>query len=65
MQASLYEFSEEESGYSNCSRLVTPEFQKQLDGPIGQCSPVSVLESFDTKYPSTFECFESTGINIT
>lgn len=60
-EASLYEFSEEESGYSNCSRLVTPEFQKQLDGPLGQCSPVSVLESFDTKYPSTFECFESTG----
>ncbi|XP_073118775.1 uncharacterized protein [Henckelia pumila] len=59
-EASLYEFSEEESGYSNCSRLVTPEFQKQLDGLIGQCSPDSVLESFDTKYPSTFECFEST-----
>ncbi|XP_075499783.1 uncharacterized protein LOC142538312 isoform X2 [Primulina tabacum] len=59
-EASLYEFSEEEPGYSNCSRLVTPEFQKILDGPIGQCSPDSILESFDTKYPSIFECFEST-----
>ncbi|XP_073042046.1 uncharacterized protein [Primulina eburnea] len=59
-ETSLYEFSEEEPGYSNCSRLVTPEIQKQLDGPIGQCSPDSVLESFDTKYPSIFECFEST-----
>lgn len=60
-EASLYEFSEEESGNSNCSRQVTPEFRKQLDGPIVQCSPDSVMESFDTKYPSTFECFESTG----
>ncbi|XP_073042050.1 uncharacterized protein [Primulina eburnea] len=44
-ETSLYEFSEEEPGYSNCSRLVTPEIQKQLDGPIGQQSKFQVFNS--------------------
>ncbi|XP_075499787.1 uncharacterized protein LOC142538312 isoform X3 [Primulina tabacum] len=55
-EASLYEFSEEEPGYSNCSRLVTPEFQKILDGPIGQQSKFQVFNSeSEEAYSEGFE----------
>ncbi|KZV24693.1 hypothetical protein F511_11272 [Dorcoceras hygrometricum] len=59
--ASSNEFSDEESGYSDFFRLDTREVQTQLEGPIGQCSPDSVLESLHAMHPATLECFETIG----
>ncbi|KAI3457353.1 hypothetical protein Pfo_014016 [Paulownia fortunei] len=62
-EASLNEFSEGESAYSNCSRIGPPEFQDNLRR-TNQNSPDSVLEPFDLQNSSTFECFDRLGLQL-
>ncbi|KAK6134698.1 hypothetical protein DH2020_031623 [Rehmannia glutinosa] len=62
-EASLNEFSEEESTYSNSSRIGPPEFQDNLKR-ASQQSPDSVLEQFDIQNSSTFEHFDSIGLQL-
>lgn len=63
MQASLNEFSEEESAYSNCSGIGPPESLENLKR-TNQHSPDSVLEPFDIKNSSSFECLDSIGTDF-
>ncbi|KAK4437383.1 hypothetical protein Salat_0072200 [Sesamum alatum] len=59
-EASLNEFSEEESSYSNSS-VGPPEFQDNLK-KTNQRSPNSVLEPFNAQYSSAFQCLD--GIDL-
>ncbi|KAG8387044.1 hypothetical protein BUALT_Bualt03G0212100 [Buddleja alternifolia] len=62
-EASLNEFSEEESSHSNFSKMGPPKFQHDLKR-TNQHSPDSVLEPLDVQIYSSFEHFENIGLRL-
>ncbi|KAL6529649.1 hypothetical protein OROGR_015272 [Orobanche gracilis] len=62
-EALLNEYSEDESAYSNSSRICLSEFEDNMKRTYQQ-SPDSVLEPFDVQNPSTSEHFDSIGLQL-
>ncbi|KAL0444339.1 UNVERIFIED_CONTAM: hypothetical protein Slati_2156600, partial [Sesamum latifolium] len=62
-EPSLTELSEEESSYSNSSRIGPPEFRDNLK-KTNQHSPNSVLEPFNAQYSSAFQCLDGIDLQL-
>ncbi|XP_011100363.1 uncharacterized protein LOC105178567 [Sesamum indicum] len=62
-EPSLNEFSEEESSYSNSSRIVPPEFRDNRK-KTNQHSPNSVLEPFSAQYSSAFQFLDGIDLQL-
>ncbi|KAK4397938.1 hypothetical protein Sango_1269300 [Sesamum angolense] len=62
-EPSLTDFSEEESSYSNSSRIGPPEFRDTLK-KTNQHSPNSVLEPFNAQYSCAFQCLDGIDLKL-
>ncbi|KAL0283582.1 UNVERIFIED_CONTAM: hypothetical protein Sangu_2880300 [Sesamum angustifolium] len=62
-EPSFTDFFEEESSYSNCSRIGPPEFRDTLK-KTNQHSPNSVLEPFSAQYSCAFQCLDGIDLKL-